>query len=631
MEIHIPPNVTRTPKAMEEVFNALHGVHRKGNKYMRYVGGFIPPYYVFELIGNNGKLRFVIRCLKEHKELVKTRIYSQYPEAKVEEIEDPLKDLPEKVPESTGIAGGYKFKKSFTAYTDVEIGIKIVKQNNPSTKEYAECKISRFNDFDYESSQNFFEDNLVRHEHTREIGFISSPILPEEDRIELEPGKTNTFYVKCKSVNGVVNTKPYFIEIRVNEGPDTAPPEVISFSIKNNAFMPYNSDKTSFTMYVKDKSGLEGCKYSTVKGQNYEIMPSTFGCVKDNRIGIIDQYACSTVLNLRPNQENVFYFKCRDTAGNTNPIDFPPIEGDQTDGYHLFGSKPLDIIQTGPTGEILTTNVKLTITTEAGAENGKAICYYAGGRKDLISSLGDLTFSPSGIKFATTDASTHETQLSLLNEKDYAFYLWCRDIAGNEDSRKIEFHTTTPDLNITSLEPDNKVIYSGKVQLKVTTVGGIKGNGDSDCTYTSTGAKNAGSGYINDYKTRTTLETTNYKNITLSDGSYEISIQCIDNVIYKNDKKTINFEVDTGGKPKLIRIFKQNNLLNIVTDRQAECRYSPTESKFNFNDASLVMVTTNNLQHQLDIANSKVFYIKCQDLNTKQIGPDTSGSYTVYP
>ena len=101
MEIHIPPNVTRTPKAMEEVFNALHGVHRKGNKYMRYVEGFIPPYYVFELIGNNGKLRFVIRCLKEHKELVKTRIYSQYPEAKVEEIEDPLKDLPEKVPEST--------------------------------------------------------------------------------------------------------------------------------------------------------------------------------------------------------------------------------------------------------------------------------------------------------------------------------------------------------------------------------------------------------------------------------------------------------------------------------------------------------------------------------------------------
>jgi hypothetical protein len=101
LEIHIPPRVTRSPKAMEEVFNALHGVYRRGSWYARFVKGYIPAYYVFELIGNNGKLRFFIRCLNVHKELVKSRVYSQYPEAKVEETENPLKNLPEKVPEPT--------------------------------------------------------------------------------------------------------------------------------------------------------------------------------------------------------------------------------------------------------------------------------------------------------------------------------------------------------------------------------------------------------------------------------------------------------------------------------------------------------------------------------------------------
>ena len=534
----------------------------------------------------------------------------------------------EKVPESTGISGGYKFKKSFTAYTDVEIGIKIVRRDNPNEKDYAECKISRFNDFDYEQSQNFFEDNLVRHEHTREIGFIASPILPEEDRIELEPGKTNTFYIKCKNVNGRENTKPYFIEIPVNAGPDTAPPEVKSFSIKNNAFMPYNLDKTPFTMYVEDKSGLRGCKYSTIKGQNYEIMSYNMSCVRDSRLGI-DQYACYTVLNLRPNQENTFYFKCRDRANNTNPIDFPPIEGDTTDGYHLFSSQPLDVSQAGPSGDILTTDVKLTMITAEGAEDGKATCYYAGGEKSSIAGFGDLTFSPSGIKFTTTDASSHETELSLLNEKDYVFYLWCRDIAGNEDNTKVEFHKTTPDLNITNVAPTSAKIYSGKVQFQVTTVGGTRSNGDSDCTYRSTGTLYGGSGNINDFKIKTTLETTHHKNVTLSDGSYEFEVECVDNVIYKRDKKKVNFEVDTTGTPKLIRVYKDAGLLNILTDRQSECRYSLDNRGFDYNTASLVMVSSNNnLQHSLQIANSKAFYIKCQDLNTKQINAQ---SYTIYP
>jgi len=548
---------------------------------------------------------------------------------------DEAKDII-KVPSSTGYTGGYKFKNNITAFTSLQTGIKIMDKNG--NEDFAECKISRFNNFNYDDSGvQFFEDSLTKAKHVRRIAVSQSPILPSEDRIELEAGKVNTFYVKCKTPNDIVNVKPYFIEIPVSKGPDTSPPEIKSFSIKNNAFIPYDITSTPLTIYVEDQSGLEnqttnitngldgGCKYSTVKDQDYGLMPYEMSCTR-GRVNI-DQYACTTTLSLKPNQENMFYFRCRDLNGNTNPKDSPPIEGDDTDGYHLFGTQPLKISQANPSGDVLTTDVRLTLTTEVGAENGKSICYYSGGEKSSIQILGDLTFSPSGIKFTTSEASNHETQLSLLNEKDYMFYTWCRDIAGNEDNTTIKFHTTTPDLNITNVLPNDVIIYSDKIKLQVTTVGGTKTNGDSDCTYKSIGALNAGSGNINDYKTRTQLETTHYKNITLSSGNYQLEIECIDNVLYKRDKKTIRFEVDTTGTPRLIRVYKEGSLLDILTDRKAECRYSPDNRNFDFNDANLVMVTTNNLLHQLQIANSNVFYIRCQDLNTKQI----SQAYTIYP
>lgn len=113
LEIQIPPDVERTPRAMEEVFNSLHALNRNGNWYNIYINGFTPPFIVLELICHNGTLRFIIRCEDIMQELIKSRIYSQYPEAKVEEVPDPLKDLPEKVPEQTfDIFGtGYEFTK----------------------------------------------------------------------------------------------------------------------------------------------------------------------------------------------------------------------------------------------------------------------------------------------------------------------------------------------------------------------------------------------------------------------------------------------------------------------------------------------------------------------------------------
>ncbi|MEK6932353.1 MAG: hypothetical protein AABW56_01000 [Nanoarchaeota archaeon] len=544
---------------------------------------------------------------------------------------DEQRDI-QKVPPSTGFTGGYKFKNEITAFTSIDIGIKII--NERGQEDFAECKISRSNTFNYEDSNiQFFDDSLTKSEHKRKLLISQSPILPDEDRIELEAGKVNTFYIKCKGPNDAINLKPYFIEISVAKGPDTAPPEIKSFSIKNNAFIPYNLNQTLLNIYIEDQSGLEnittnrtsgkdgGCKYSTVD-QDYELMPYDMSCThfKVNPEG---QYLCTTLLNLKPNQDNSFYFRCKDLAKNVNPRSMPPIEGDTTSGYHLKGTQQLIMTDSGPIGDYVGTDVNLTLTTSQGAESGKSTCYYAGGIKEFITR--DLTFSASGIKFTSTNSDNHETKLSLQNEQDYIYYVWCRDVAGNEAKDVIEFHTTTPDLIIEDAGPNEQTFYTDKIQLSVTTSGGIKGDGDSTCSYN--GDMN---GYFNEGKTTLQDRTTHVKNVTLvSSGiTYNVNITCSDQ--YKSVTEPIEFTVNYAAFPQIIRLFRQQNVLNILLNNPAECRYSLTNANFDFNQTTTKMIpANNNLQHSVQISSS-VIYIKCKDTRTNNIGPST-GSYKVYP
>ncbi len=104
LELKFPPGITRTPRAMEEVFNALHAiapdVEEDLNWWSLNVKGFVPQSYALLIIAHDGKLKFYLRFPQELKDFVKTRFYSQYPELQFEETEDPLKILPPVIPNS---------------------------------------------------------------------------------------------------------------------------------------------------------------------------------------------------------------------------------------------------------------------------------------------------------------------------------------------------------------------------------------------------------------------------------------------------------------------------------------------------------------------------------------------------
>ena len=150
-----------------------------------------------------------------------------------------------------------------------------------------------------------------------------------------------------------------------------------------------------------------------------------------------EYYACAgTLTGLEDNTDNVFYFKCRDTAGNVNDDDQP------ASGFHLYVTDALSIVDYGPENqEIYANGVTLSIETSGGANgDGSATCYY--------SPTG--FFNVNSIEFENTGGRTHSHTFEELSAGAHSFYAWCEDTAGNDATQLIQFtllrDETSPEL-----------------------------------------------------------------------------------------------------------------------------------------------------------------------------------------
>ncbi len=70
--------------AMEQVFAALHSLYRGGRfKFLHH-----QPAVSFEIVGRPDDIRFYIFCQRRHRDLISRQIYSAYPGAELEELEE---------------------------------------------------------------------------------------------------------------------------------------------------------------------------------------------------------------------------------------------------------------------------------------------------------------------------------------------------------------------------------------------------------------------------------------------------------------------------------------------------------------------------------------------------------------
>jgi len=99
LEIKPPRNIERSPRTMEQIFIVLHGIWSTPNYFDKYFQGrFFQSIFAFEIQGVNGEMHFYIRTESRYRNLIESAVYSQYPEAEIEEAEDYVNSVPSNAP-----------------------------------------------------------------------------------------------------------------------------------------------------------------------------------------------------------------------------------------------------------------------------------------------------------------------------------------------------------------------------------------------------------------------------------------------------------------------------------------------------------------------------------------------------
>lgn len=98
LEIRLPQEVLKTPKAMEYVLVGLHGVWDELKWRDIWVKGEFLPWFSLEIAGSGGDIHFYIYTQTKFRDFVEAEIYSQYPDAEIEEVEDYTKTVPPNLP-----------------------------------------------------------------------------------------------------------------------------------------------------------------------------------------------------------------------------------------------------------------------------------------------------------------------------------------------------------------------------------------------------------------------------------------------------------------------------------------------------------------------------------------------------
>lgn len=100
LEIKIPKDVFKSPKAMEFFMNSLYQTFGEANWYEKYWKGSLRAHFSLEIVSIGGGIHFFIMTRKGYKNMIESNLYSQYPGIEIYEVPDytlPISYDPEKI------------------------------------------------------------------------------------------------------------------------------------------------------------------------------------------------------------------------------------------------------------------------------------------------------------------------------------------------------------------------------------------------------------------------------------------------------------------------------------------------------------------------------------------------------
>lgn len=94
LEVQLPPEVTKSPLAMELFLTALWNSGGETTFIARIWKGAYRAVWTLEIASNEGRIGFYIHLRRAWRNIVEARLYGQFPEAKITEVEDYVSKVP---------------------------------------------------------------------------------------------------------------------------------------------------------------------------------------------------------------------------------------------------------------------------------------------------------------------------------------------------------------------------------------------------------------------------------------------------------------------------------------------------------------------------------------------------------
>ncbi len=95
LELRIPREIMKNPRAMEQVLTAIHALRNVAMDLREiWWDGEVTVWYGLELVSLGGEVHFYIRTIKKQKDLIQAAFFSYYPDVEVLEVEDYVDRMP---------------------------------------------------------------------------------------------------------------------------------------------------------------------------------------------------------------------------------------------------------------------------------------------------------------------------------------------------------------------------------------------------------------------------------------------------------------------------------------------------------------------------------------------------------
>lgn len=89
LEIKVPRDIEKSPRAMELFFAGIHNVSSGDGTFIaRWIEGKVRPWWSFEIISDEGRIRFFIWLRKGLRIYTEAQLYAQYPGIEIYEVPD---------------------------------------------------------------------------------------------------------------------------------------------------------------------------------------------------------------------------------------------------------------------------------------------------------------------------------------------------------------------------------------------------------------------------------------------------------------------------------------------------------------------------------------------------------------